>query len=66
MRVKSETIKAKTYPLMREAVEAGIAFGYHRAYKHTNTPEPQDIMSAIKDAVMHEIAERFTFSDDFE
>lgn len=66
LRIKSETIKAKTYPLMREAVEAGIAYGYHRAFKHTNTPEPQAIMDEIEQAVMNEIAARFTFSDDFE
>lgn len=64
MKITSDTIKAKTYPLMREAVEAGIAYGYHRAYKHTSTPAPADIMSAIEDAVMTEISERFSFDGD--
>lgn len=64
MRIASETIRAKTYPLMREAVEAGIAYGWHRAYKHTNTPEPAAIMEAIEEAVMNAICERFEFEGD--
>lgn len=66
MRVTSETIKAKVYPLMREAVEAGIAYGWQRAHKHVDQATPEALKQAMEDAVMNEIAERFIFSDDFD
>jgi hypothetical protein len=66
MRIKSETIKAKTYPLMADAVEVGLRLGWNRAHKHTDAPTPDAIQEAQADAVMIEIAERFTFSDDYE
>lgn len=63
-KIEGGSILAKTYPLMQTAVEAGITYGYHRAFKHTNTPEPKAIMDEIEQAVMHEICERFQFAGD--
>lgn len=62
-KIDGGTIRAKVYPLMRDAVETGIVRGYHRAFKHTNTPEPQAVMDEIEQAVMNEIAERFDFGE---
>jgi hypothetical protein len=64
MRITSETIRAKVYPLMREAVEAGIAYGWMRAHKHVDDPGPDAIKEALEQAVMNEICERFQFDGD--
>jgi hypothetical protein len=66
LKITSETIRAKAYLLMREAVEVGAAYGWQRAHKHVEHPTPEAIQDAITDAVMNEIAERFSFSDDYE
>jgi hypothetical protein len=54
-------LKPDAYTLAAEAVEAGIAYGWQRAHKHTDTPDPETIRSEIERAVMNELAERFTF-----
>lgn len=61
MKIGSETIRAKVYPLMREAVEAGVAYGWNRAHKHVDNPTPEAIREAIEQAVMSEIDQRFLF-----
>jgi hypothetical protein len=66
MRILGETIRAKAYPLKREAVEVGLRLGWHRAHKHTERPTPDAIQEAQEQAVMTEISERFSFSDDDE
>lgn len=55
----SQRLVAKVWPLLEDAVEAGIAYGWHRAHKHVETPEPDAIRDAIQAAVMNAIAERF-------
>lgn len=66
LRISSEKIRAKVYPLMRDAVEVGVAYGVARAYKHTDTPSREQLREAVEQAVMQEISERFSFSDDYE
>jgi hypothetical protein len=66
LKISSETIRARVYPLMREAVEVGVAYGWQRAHKHVDNPTPEAIKEAIVQAVMTEISERFSFSDDYE
>jgi hypothetical protein len=50
--------------ILLECVEAGVRRGYHRAYKHTESPQEEAIFESIEDCVMSEIVERFFF--DFE
>jgi len=52
-------LKPDAYKLAAEAVETGVAYGWQRAHKHTDTPDPEHIRSEIEAAVMHELAERF-------
>lgn len=52
-------LKPDAWRLAAEAVEAGIAYGWQRAHKHTDTPNPETIRSEIERAVMNELAERF-------
>ena len=53
----------KTQPLLENAIEDGVTYGYRRAHKHTETPTEYEICSAISDAVMLRIAEVFDFVD---
>ncbi len=64
LKISSEAIRAKAYPLMREAVEAGIAYGWMRAHKYDDAPTPEATKEAIEQAVMTEICERFEFEGD--
>lgn len=58
-KISSETLVVKVWPVLHEAVEAGVNYGWHRAYKYTETPEPEHIREQIHQAVMTELAERF-------
>jgi hypothetical protein len=55
---------AKLYALAGEAVEAGLKYGWGRAHKYTDTPTEEQILSALCDAVLVELCERFRFDDD--
>ena len=49
----------RVWPLLTEAVEAGVQRGWNRAHKHTDTPEEARILDEIHTAVMAELCERF-------
>jgi hypothetical protein len=53
----------KTYPLLVNAIERGVVYGYRRSHKHTEDPSEYEICSAISEAVMSEISESFDFVD---
>jgi len=57
----------KTYPILVQAVEEGVAYGLHRAYKHAdivnNEPTEYQIKDAITNAVINEIFEWFDIDD---
>lgn len=50
---------ADIYKLIVEAVEAGIAYGYHRAYKYADDPSEEYIKEQLAQAVLNEICDRF-------
>lgn len=54
-------MKAKEYPLLVRCVEEGVAYGYSRAHKHTDTPTEEQIKDAIAEAVVSKICEGFAF-----
>lgn len=57
------SMKPKTYPILVQAVEEGVAYGFHRAYKHADEPTEDQITDAIISAVINEICEWFEFND---
>lgn len=57
--MKAPKLKPDTYALARACVEAGVTYGWQRAHKHTDTPDPDAIRSEIEDAIMLELSERF-------
>jgi len=63
--VKGE-MRARTYVVLRAAVEDGVAYGYNRAFKHTDTPDEHDVKEAIVQAVLNECCEWFRFDEEDE
>lgn len=58
------SLRPKTYPLLVDAVENGVKYGYHRAHKHNDNPGQDQITDAIINAVINEIFEWFDIDDD--
>jgi hypothetical protein len=50
-------IKVNVYKVLARAVEEGVAYGWNRAHKHTDTPSAEAIKEEIENAVMNEISE---------
>lgn len=46
-----------TYSVVSDAVDNGIQLGLNRAYKHTDHPSKELILSSIDDAIMSELSE---------
>lgn len=57
------SLRPKTYPILAEAVENGVKYGYHRAHKHNDNPDREEITDAIISAVLNEIFEWFDIDD---
>lgn len=58
-----QVVRIDLYRLIADAVERGIAYGWSRAYKHTDTPEPDSVKQDIEDAVMNELCEFIQFDE---
>lgn len=52
---------AKEFDLIQRCIEDGVGYGYNRAFKHTDTPTPEQIKDCISMAVIQEICEWFEF-----
>ena len=53
----------KDFKLMVRCVEDGVAYGYSRAHKHTDTPTAEVVRDHIENAVIDEICEWFHFDE---
>ena len=56
-------MKVKEYTVLSDCVERGVQLGMNRAYKRTDFPTNDQLMSAMFDAVLSEICEYFDFDD---
>ena len=54
-------MKPDIYKLIEVCVETGVTYGLARAYKHNDTPTPEQIQENIRREVMREICEWFKF-----
>lgn len=57
-------MKVREYVLLRECVEKGVQRGLHRAYKHSENPDHDQVCAQIENCVMAEIIEYFIFPDE--
>ncbi len=65
-KVKGGTMRVRAYPILETAIEEGVAYGWRRAHKHTDTPDEDAICSEIYSGVMNSICEYFEFDDEDE
>lgn len=56
-------MKANEYLILSEAIEAGVARGWHLAHKHTDSPTEELVKRVIEESVMAEICQYFIFED---
>lgn len=63
MKALESGLRVRVYPVLVEAIEAGVAYGWNRAHKHVASPTEQEIRGAIIDAVINEMCERFEIVD---
>ena len=54
-------LRVTAYDLVREAVESGVARGYHRAYKYQDAPSEQDVITSIVQSVMGGLCDTLDF-----
>lgn len=54
-------MKVNEYRVLSEAVEAGVAIGIHRAYKHLEIEPPAHLATTLESDVLNEICEYFCF-----
>jgi hypothetical protein len=57
-------MKPKIRVILEQAIEDGVRRGYHRAFKHIDSPAEQTILDSIEDCVMSQIYEYFTFDEE--
>ena len=50
-------VRINVYAVVEDAVEIGAAHGLRRAYKHTDAPTDDEIIDAIRRAVMDTLGE---------
>ena len=56
-------MKPRFYKLLEQSVEDGARRGYHRAFKHNDSPSEDSILESITNCIMGELHENFTFED---
>ena len=55
------TAKIRLYEVLQRAVDDGIAYGWNRAHKHTDTPAEHLIRGEIYNAVMNSLCDVIDF-----
>jgi hypothetical protein len=56
-------MKVRAYPVLCQAVEKGVAYGWRRAHKHNDAPDPETIEEQIVEAVLSEVCDYFDFDE---
>ena len=56
-------MRVNEWMILSRAIEEGVSYGWQRAHKHTETPDPELIKETIEQAVENSISEVFTFDE---
>jgi len=56
-------MRVNEWMILSRAIEEGVSYGWQRAHKHTETPNPELIKETIERAVENSISEVFTFDE---
>ena len=54
-------MKPKILPVLEMCIENGLTIGYRRAFKHNDNPTEEQIFGNIREAIVNELYEWFTF-----
>jgi hypothetical protein len=63
VRASGGSVRVKAYEVIRRAVEEGVRYGWNRAHKHDEKPDPDATREAIQDAVLNELCEWLIFDE---
>jgi hypothetical protein len=63
----SRSVRLRAYPVIENAVESGVRYGWNRVWKHVDKPkkmpEDENVVAEITSAVMNELCELLDFGD---
>jgi hypothetical protein len=62
-KINSQQMRVRVYDVLDRAVEEGVAYGWRRAHKHSEKPDEDHAMEALRQAVMSSICEVFEFPE---
>jgi len=48
--------------ILEQAIVEGVSRGYHRSYKHTDSPAAESIITNIQECVMESLDDYFDFN----
>ena len=57
-------MRPKFRVILDQAIEEGVRRGYHKAYKHTDAPTDEAVISTIEDCVIGALYEYFDFEEE--
>lgn len=57
-------MKPKIRVILENAIEEGVRRGYHKAFKHNDSPSEGAILESVETYVMSAIYEYFTFDEE--
>jgi hypothetical protein len=57
-------IRINGYEIVSRAVEEGVRYGWNRAHKHTDAPDEETAVDVIHQAVINELCEVLTFTEE--
>jgi hypothetical protein len=62
-KIQDGALRVRVWPVLQNAIETGIDYGWQRAHKHTDKPDIEIIKEQISMAITHEISEAFRIED---
>ena len=62
--ISDARVRVRAFDVFQRAVEEGIAYGWQRAHKHTDTPSEEDVKESIEAGVLNAVGEYFEFEEE--
>lgn len=59
----TQRVQVNLYSIVERAVEEGVSYGYHRAFKYTDAPKESTIVVEVSQGVMNALCEVIVFSE---
>lgn len=59
-------LRVNVWEVLERAVVSGATYGYHRAYKHTDTPTEDGVVEEIRIAIMNELHDVLFYDDPYD